>query len=133
MTGPAEVLLDTCAVIDLERLDLGSLADARPLVSAVTIAELAYGLDVDDPIERSARTERYYAALRRFEVVPFDAAAAKVYGTMAALVRRAGRSPRPRRLDLQIAATAAANGLPLLTGNAADFTGLDRLLDVISV
>ncbi|WP_342750043.1 PIN domain-containing protein [Prauserella shujinwangii] len=127
------MLLDTCAVIDLDQLDLGDLAQARPLVSAVSIGELAYGLDVDDPVERAARTERYYAALRRFEVVPFDTAAAKVYGTMAALVRRAGRSPRPRRLDLQIAATAAASRLPLVTRNAADFAGLDRLLDVISV
>jgi predicted nucleic acid-binding protein len=57
------VLLDTCVLIDLEHVDLGDLAAAEAAVSAVTIAELAYGLDTDDPIERHARTERYYAVL----------------------------------------------------------------------
>ncbi|MFC4080832.1 PIN domain-containing protein, partial [Amycolatopsis samaneae] len=90
---PGQVLLDTCVVIDLERLDLGELAAAVPAVSAVTVAELGYGLDVDDVVARAARTERYYAVLDRFEVLPFDTAAAKQYGTLAALVRRAGRDP----------------------------------------
>ncbi|WP_433270431.1 type II toxin-antitoxin system VapC family toxin [Actinosynnema sp. CS-041913] len=130
---PARVLLDTGVVIRLERTDFGDLARAEPAISTVTVAELAYGLDVDDPVERFARTERYYAALDRFEVLPFDLAAAKIYGTLAALVRRTGRSPRPRRLDLQIAATAAAHGMPVLTGNLEDFTGLARVVEVIGV
>ncbi|MEO6086168.1 MAG: PIN domain-containing protein, partial [Umezawaea sp.] len=82
------ILLDTCVVIRLEEIDFGDLADAEPAISAVTVAELAYGLDIDDPVERFARTERYYAALDMFEVLPFDTAAAKIYGTLAALVRR---------------------------------------------
>lgn len=127
------VLLDTCVVIRLEKFDLGDLADAQPFLSAVTIAELGFGLDTDDPIERFARAERYYAALERFEVLPFDVKAAKVYGQMAALVRRMGRSPRPRRMDLQIAATAAANGMPVLTSNVKDFVGIERLVEVVPV
>ncbi|MDT8914090.1 PIN domain-containing protein [Amycolatopsis sp. PS_44_ISF1] len=133
MSPVPRVLLDTCAVIDLERLDLGPYAEARPAVSAVTVAELGYGLDVDDPIGRRDRTERFYAVLDHFEVLPFDTAAAKVYGTMAALVRRGGRNPRPRRMDLQIAATAAVHRLPLLTRNGKDFTGLERLLQVVDL
>ena len=43
MTGPARVLLDTSAVIDLGRWESGSLADATPVVSAVSVAELALG------------------------------------------------------------------------------------------
>lgn len=127
------VLLDTCVVIRLEHFDLGDLADAQPFLSAVTVAELAFGLDTDDPIERFARAERYYTALAQFEVLPFDVAAAKMYGQMAALVRRLGRSPRPRRMDLQIAATAAAHGLPVLTSNVKDFTGIERLVEVVPV
>ncbi|MEU4807496.1 PIN domain-containing protein [Actinosynnema sp. NPDC023587] len=127
------VLLDTGVLIRLEEIDFGDLAGAEPAISAVTVAELAYGLDVDDPVERFARTERYYAALDQFEVLPFTLAAAKVYGTLAALVRRSGRSPRPRRMDLQIAATAAAHGLPVLTTNLRDFTGLERVVEVIGV
>ncbi|ATE53180.1 VapC toxin family PIN domain ribonuclease [Actinosynnema pretiosum] len=133
MAPVRRVLLDTCVVIALERIDFGDLAAAQPLISAVTVAELAYGLDVDDPVERHARTERYYAALDRFDVLPFDLASAKVYGTLAALVRRIGRDPGPRRMDLQIAAVASAAGVPLLTSNTEDFAGLERVVDVIGV
>jgi predicted nucleic acid-binding protein len=35
--------------------------------------------------------------------------------------------------DLLIAATAAANGLPLYTRNSADFDGLGGAVEVISV
>jgi predicted nucleic acid-binding protein len=127
------ILLDTCVVIRLEEIDFGDFVDAEASISAVTVAELAYGLDVDDPVERFARTERYYAALEMFEVLPFDTAAAKIYGTLAALVRRSGRSARPRRMDLQIAATAAANGMPVLTQNFKDFIGLERAVKVVAV
>jgi predicted nucleic acid-binding protein len=95
-------------------------------VSAVTVAELGYGMDVVDPIRRLDRTERFYAVLDHFEVLAFDTAAAKIHATMAALVRRNGRNPRPRRMDLQIA--AAAHLMSLLTRNGMDFAGLERLL-----
>lgn len=126
-------MLDTCVVIDLERVDLGAFAAVGPSVSAVTVAELAYGLATPDPVERYARTERYFAVLEHIEVLAFGLVAAKLYGTMAALVRQAGRNPRPRRRDLQIAATAAANHLRLLTRNPADFQDLGRLVDVVAV
>lgn len=52
---------------------------------------------------------------------------------MAAVIRRAGRNPRPRRIDLQIAATAAAHSIPLVTRDLGGFAGLERLLDVVVV
>lgn len=133
MTASARVLLDTSVIIDLERIEPGEHVEAEALVSAISIAELAYGLDIDDPVQRQARTDRYIAVLSELVVLPFDLAAAKSYGTLAALVRRAGRDPRPRRMDLQIAATAARYELPLLTRNAGDFAGLEQMLDVIAV
>lgn len=133
MTGFARVLLDTSVLIDLEQVDLGDHVEAEALVSAISIAELAYGLDNDDPVQRQARTERYVAVLSELVVLPFDVTSAKIYGTLAALVRRAGRDPRPRRLDLQIAATAASHGLPLFTRNARDLADLERVLDVVAV
>jgi predicted nucleic acid-binding protein len=126
-------LLDTCVLIRLERVNLGEYLNAQPFLSAVTIAELAFGIDVDDPVERAARTERYYAAMQTFEVLPFGVEEAKVYGQMASLVRRAGRSPRPRRMDLQIAATAAVARMPVLTMNVKDFKDLDRLVEVVPI
>ena len=133
MTTQERVLLDTSVVIDLERIELGRYASADHAVSAVTIAELSYGLNTDDPVARYARSERYHAVVEAFEIWPFDLAAAKTYGPLAGLVRASGRSPRPRRLDLQIAATAVAHAAPLLTRNPRDFAGLARMLDVIAV
>ena len=133
MTTPERVLLDTSVVIDLERLELGALASADHAVSAVSFTELGYGLNTDDPVARHSRSERYHAVLEAFEIWPFDIAAAKVYGPLAGLVRASGRNRRPRRLDLQIAATAVAHSVPLLTRNPRDFGGLARMLDVIAV
>lgn len=133
MTAPSRVLLDTSVVIDLERLDLGPYASSVPAVSSVTAAELAYGLVTDDPVRLAERVERYRRVLDQFVVLPFGVDEAKMYGTGAGLVRRFGRDPRPRRMDLQIAATAAAHQIPLLTRNLKDFAGLDRLLTVIEV
>jgi predicted nucleic acid-binding protein len=129
----AGVLLDTSVVIDFNSVDIDEFAAAEPLVSAVTVAELAYGLDVDDPIRRQARTEWFYAVLQQLKVLPFDMEAAKIYGTLASLVRRAGRNPRPCRMDLQIAATSAAHCVPLLTRNPKDFADLERMVEVIAV
>jgi len=132
VTTSVGFLLDTSAVIAPGRVSLGDLADAVPGVSSVTVAELAFGLDVDDPVERRARTDRFYALVDEVEVLDFDLGAARSYGTLAALVRRSGRNPRPRRLDLMIAATAAHRGIPLLTLNPADFGGLTEVLTVVS-
>jgi len=133
MTQPRGVVLDTCVVIDLGVLDLGDVLDRRSAVTAITVAELAYGLDMGDPVQRAARAERFYGVLNTFHVLPFDTAAAKLYGVLAAMIRQAGRDPRPRRMDLQIAATAASNGLPLLTRNPDDFAGLEQLVGVLPI
>nr|WP_202507748.1 type II toxin-antitoxin system VapC family toxin [Amycolatopsis rubida] len=126
-------MLDTSVVIDLERLDLGPYASSVPAVSSVTVAELAYGLVTDDPVRLAERVERYRRVLDQLVVLPFGVEEAKMYGTGAGLVRRFGRDPRPRRMDLQIAATAAARQIPLLTRNRKDFAGLDRLLTVVEI
>lgn len=98
-----EVLFGTSVLIEPRPSDLGEFATASPSVSAITVAELNYSLDADDPLERHVRAERLEWVLGQFPVLPFDRAAAKIYGTLAALVRRAGRDPRPRWMDLQIA------------------------------
>lgn len=133
MSRPVRVLLDTSVIIDLAGVELGVHGSAEPAVSAVSVAELAFGLDIDDPIERRARAERYRAVREQFAVLAFGSQAAEIYGTMAAVICRAGRNPRPRRMDLQIAATAAAHSLSLITRDIDGFTGLERLLDVVVV
>ena len=62
-----------------------------------------------------------------FEPLPFDAAAARAFGRVAASLRRAGRKPAARAYDAMIAATAIAHRLPLYTCNPGDFAGIDDL------
>jgi predicted nucleic acid-binding protein len=123
-------LLDTSALIDLELLDSSSLPEEL-LISTPTLAELAAGPHAtDDLVERAARQARLQWAETTFSAVPFDVHAALAFGPIWAAVRATGRQPRRRVVDLQIAAIASANSLVLVTRNAADFAGLEALLDV---
>ena len=129
----APFLLDTGGVIDYDAIELGEWALGTALVAAVTVGELAYGADVGDAAERERRRARLRAVIRDYEVLPYGVEEAKFYGALATVVRSAGRDPRPRRLDLQIAATAAVARLPLLTTNPDDFRGVESLVDVVPV
>lgn len=132
-TAPRRALLDTSVLIHYPAPQVAEAADELA-VSAVTVAELHYGVTAaDDPIEQLHRRRRLQFVLDRFEVLVFDAEVAEYYGALATLVRQGGRNPRPRRLDLQIAATAARHGLTLLTRNGADFTGLESALHVVEL
>jgi hypothetical protein len=127
--APAAVY-DTSVVIDVGGVELGDYVDGPAVISAVTLAELAFGLHGPD-IE--AREERLLEVRQGYEVIAFGVEEARIYGVLAAMLRAIGRDPRPRRLDLQIAATAAAARLPLLTLNPKDFRGLAQMVDVVPV
>jgi predicted nucleic acid-binding protein len=131
---PARGLLDTSVVIDLGQLDANDLP-VELAVSALTMAELATGPQaVVDPEERARRVGLLQHAEATFEQLPFDAAAARVYGRIYAAVIAVGRKARGRRaIDLLIAATALANELPLYTHNLDDFAGLEELIDIVAV
>nr|WP_238355569.1 VapC toxin family PIN domain ribonuclease [Kribbella sandramycini] len=105
-----------------------------PELTAVTMAELQQGVVMaKDPFSRAARGEVLGAAMAEFDPLPFDADAAVRYGSLVALVIAAGRDPRPRRMDLMIAAIASSRDLPLYTRNPADFRGLEGLLTAVPV
>jgi hypothetical protein len=72
-------------------------------------------------------------AAATWDPLPFDAPAARAYGRLFATAAPTGRRGRRRLADLLIAATAAANGLPLYTRNSADFDGLGSIVEVVSV
>jgi predicted nucleic acid-binding protein len=129
----SERVLDTSAFLDLEFVDLGRYSDATVLLTAITIGELACGLGLGDRAQQAARAEVFQDALLDYEILGFYVEEAKFYGALATLVRASGRNPRLRRLDLQIAATAGAARLPLLTCNPADFAGLEQLVEVVPV
>ena len=127
-------LLDTSVVIDLGSLDPATLP-AEVTVSALTMAELAAGPHATtDPDERARRQERLQRAEATFVPLPFDENAARAYGRICAAIMAKGRKARGRRaIDLLIAATAMAEGLPLYTRNPEDFRGLDDLVEVRAV
>jgi hypothetical protein len=127
-------VLDTSAVIDLDHVDPARLP-AELAVTAITMAELAAGPHAtSDPAERARRQDRLQRAEATFEALPFDVAAARVYGQIYAAVAAGGRKARgARAVDLLIAAIAGSIDVPLCTRNPGDFRGLDRLVTIISV
>lgn len=126
-------LLDTCVLIDLPDIDAEKLP-VEAAVPSVVLAELAQGVAMTrDPVAILARSQRLADAESVFSSIPFDREAARRFGTLVALTVKANRNPRPRRMDLMIAATAAAHGLPLYTRNGDDFQGLEEAVDVIVV
>ena len=127
-------LLDTSVVIDLDRLDPSRLP-REVAVSAITMAELAAGPHAtSDPDERGRRQDRLQRAEATFDALPFDGEAARAYGRVFSAVTAAGRNARgARAVDLLIAATALAAGLPVYTRNGSDFQALDDLLKIVIV
>lgn len=126
-------VLDTCAYIDLDLLDPADLP-AVPELTAITLAELHQGVVMaKDPVTRATRMEKLGAAVAEFDTLPFDGDAAARYGTLVSLTLAARRDPRPRRMDLMIAAIASVRGLPLFTRNADDFKGLDGAVIVVAL
>jgi toxin FitB len=126
-------LLDTSVLIDLGQLDPATLP-AVPKISTVTLAELGLGLHTtSDRAERAVRAERLQRVEAVFEPLPFTSDAARRFTHMAGLVIAAGRSPRPRRMDLMIAAVASVNDLPLYTRSPKDFEGLHTVLITVAV
>jgi len=125
-------LLDTSVVIDIEMLDPSQLP-VEVAVSALTMAELAAGPHVTtDPEERGRRQDRLQRAEAAFDPLPFDTDAARAYGRVFCAVMATGRKVRgARAVDLLIAATALAGGLPLYTRNGDDFLDLDDLVEVV--
>jgi predicted nucleic acid-binding protein len=134
VTGRAQRgMLDTSAVIDLPALDPARLP-VEAAIPAIVLAELAQGVAMTKSAEQvMIRSQRLADIEAAFAAIPFDREAARRYGTLVALTIAANRDPRPRRIDLMIAATAAAHGLPLYTRTPDDFRGLDSAVTVIAI
>lgn len=128
MSDERRGLLDTNTVILLPRLrDVAALPD-EPVISAVTLAELSVGpLVATSESERAARQAHVQQAEADFDPLPFDRAAARAFGGVAASLRQAGRKAHARAYDAMIAAVAVANGLAVHTCNPGDFDGIDGL------
>jgi tRNA(fMet)-specific endonuclease VapC len=126
-------ILDTSTVLLLRCLPDAHALPAVPLITAVTLAELAVGpLVAREESERARRQVHLQQAEAVFVPLPFDTAAARAFGHVASSLRRAGRKAAARAYDAMIAAIAVANDLPVYTCNPGDFEGIDGL-EVVAV
>jgi predicted nucleic acid-binding protein len=127
-------VLDTSVIIAIASIEPGELP-AEASVTAVSLAELTAGpLSTKDASERARRLERLQWVENTFEAIPFDVAAARAYGRIYAAALAAAQKPRGAgAFDLLIAATALSRGLPLYTRNAADFSALTDLMEILAV
>ncbi len=97
---------------------LATIARERQFTSAVVIGELFAGAYRQDASARHLTNieERVLASVT---VIPYDAAAARIYGRLSADLSEAG--PPLAVSDLQIAATALHHDLELVSGNLRHF------------
>lgn len=102
---------------------LQSLHPSALVLCSVVKAELLYGARNSQKIEANLHLlDRFFAP---FDSLPFDDAAAQYYGTMRAMLTRAGTPIGAN--DLCIASIALAHDLTIVTRNRREFhrvTGL---------
>lgn len=133
MTAHDAAVVDTSVIAALRLYDRSQFPDTI-FITAITLGELSYGPHAtDDPVKRAGRVGVLQHVEATFDPLPYDQAAARLYGQIAAAVRAAGREPRKRASDLMIAATAASNQLPLYTANPDDFKGAETFVVIVGV
>jgi len=120
------VILDTSVLIDPVELP----EDVEAAISAVSIAELHFGLLVADDTTRPLRATRLGLIESRFTALPLDDNVAREWGRLQAAVASRDANPRKRSADLAIAATANVHDAMLLTRNLKDFTIIADLIRV---
>jgi predicted nucleic acid-binding protein len=119
-------LLDTSVLIGAT-----SPGDLEGAISAASLAELHFGtLVARGADEQGRRAQRLGVIEATFDPLPVDAAVAREWGRLAAAVSERGGQPRRRTMDLAIAATANAAGVPLVTHNVTDFQLISDLVEV---
>jgi toxin FitB len=120
-------LLDTCAISEGNKPVVDAAFDAwfalrdqnRLFISAISVGEIRYGLDLLPQGKKRAALERWLdeTVMIGFagRVVPFELKAALCWGDLRS------RYSGTKMLDAQIAATALTSGLTLVTRNVKDF------------
>ena len=92
------------------------------VISAITQAELEYGVACSGE-QQSRNRKALDTFLQEVLAVPFDGAAAAVYGP----TRLATRQKQRDALDKLIASHALAMGVTLVTNNLSDFSAYEAL------
>lgn len=119
LTTPGNrVVLDTSILVAADA-DLSGLTCQ---ISAVSYAELQFGVHAA-PTDTARLLRQHRLTLIQSVYghgIAFTDNTAHHYGLLCGRLRAQGRSPRGRAMDIMIAATALALGVPLVTRNSAD-------------
>lgn len=124
------ILLDTSALIDL---DVVALPNDTVAVSALSAAELRFGIEIAPTPEQRRRRTAHFGRIRRILDVawlPFDDEAAAAYGRLAAIVARS-RPAHARSTDIMLAGHAHALGAAIVTFNPKHFRLLADEVEII--
>lgn len=131
MPPPARGLLDTSVFIALETarpIDAAALPD-ESVICPVTIAELQAGVLAATDLATRARRLATLEALADIEVLSIDAEVAAAWAHMRVHLAEHRRRVNVNVNDLWVAATAVANGLPVVTQDD-DFAPLAGVLEL---
>ena len=127
------VVVDTSALVAAERRRegdgsggqltwsglLGRLVNESAVLPVAVYAELLVGVHLaTSATQEAARRARVHALITRVPIVDFDAAIARQWARVFALLRRAGE-PIPAN-DLAVAATALHLGFTVLVGSSGE-------------
>lgn len=122
-------LLDTNICIYAQKRNAAILSHIKDAwqdgiaISAITLAELEYG------VQHSGAPERNAIALAKFlsivEILPFDSGAAVEYGEICATLRRKGTTIGT--MDMLIAAHGRSEKLTVVTHNTREFERVEGL------
>lgn len=125
------IILDTNVVSDIARPDmdirvriwLGSQSMQSLFTTAVTLAEMTFGIEILPEGQRKVllrkRTSEIFHDAFPSRILPFDETAARAYGRILASARANGRAIL--MADGQIAAIAQINGFTVATRDTAPF------------
>jgi tRNA(fMet)-specific endonuclease VapC len=109
-------------IADLARIG----PDTPTALASITASELLIGVLRSVPSPRTtARAAFVEAICQRLPILPFDLAAARVHARLWVDLASVGTPIGPH--DLQIAATAVANGFTIVTDNVAEFQRIPEL------
>jgi toxin FitB len=126
------IILDTNVTSELMRAQpdpavtawLGTQRPTELYSTAITVAEITYGLDRLPRGRRRTSLAQSYQSLfvgMADHILPFDVEAALLYGPLVVRRERVGTAMDP--MDAQIACIAASRGMTLATRNERDFAG----------
>jgi tRNA(fMet)-specific endonuclease VapC len=102
---------------------LEALLPSDTIVCSITRAELFFGAMKSKSVEVTLEKQRKF--LEPYRTLPFDDAAALIYGKVRAELETKGTPIGPN--DLLIAAIALANQLTLVSGNVREFSRVSGL------